>query len=74
MKDRGIRRKHLARIKAKVKRIVRDVWKLSNADEWLTPRTVGVLASVHLRGCACQACQDHNTQRKEKWPKIEIDD
>lgn len=71
MKDRGIRRKHFARIKAKVTKIVRDVWKLPDADTWLTPRRIGAMASVHLRGCACQMCQNNNTRPKEKWPKID---
>jgi hypothetical protein len=68
MKDRGIRRKNLARVKARVKKIYKDIWKFP--ESLITSRRIGKEAAVHMRGCACPVCQDNNTRPKEKWPKI----
>jgi hypothetical protein len=57
MSQRSIRRHHMDRIKARMKRIVRTWFQSGHlADD---PEFVGKMAEVHGRPCSCEGCRSH---------------
>ena len=64
MKDRAERRKYENKVKAKMKTLVKHVYKNPKGAE--DPKVVGKLASCHGAVCSCPMCGNPRKQLKQK--------